>query len=398
MYSKPYSIVKPCLRAVPFIFAMLVLVLASAPAFADWTLNLSPGVTPISQKIYNLHMTIMAFCLVIAVIVYGVLIYSLIAYRHSKRRGNSSSTDNNHLLEIVWTIIPFLILLIMAYPATKTIIDMEDFTRSDVTIKVTGHQWKWQYEYLDHGIEYFSFLSTPLAQLYGDEEKTGEYLLEVDRPLVLPVNRKVRFLVTSNDVIHSWWVPEFGIKRDAIPGYLHEAWARIETPGTYRGQCAELCGVNHAFMPIVVQAISENEFDQWIAEQAAAPSIAAAPPAQLAWTMTEALQRGEQDYERHCAACHGFNGQGIGELYPALTLSSVVVGEVPRHIDVVLHGVPGSAMQAFADQLDDEQLAAIITYERNAWGNNTGDLVTPEQVAEQRKVTEDGGQKTEDRN
>lgn len=361
------------------------LALLASPAMADWQLNLTQGVTPVSQHIYDLHMTIMAICAVIAVIVYGVVIFSLIRYRHSKRQGEVSTVNDHPKLEFWWTIIPFFVLLAMAYPATKTMIQMDDFDRSEVTIKITGHQWKWQYQYLDQGIDFFSHLSTPFEAIQNPGKKDPWYLLEVDRPLVVPINRKVRFLVTSNDVIHSWWVPEFGIKRDAIPGYIHEAWARISTEGTYRGQCAELCGINHGFMPIVVEAVSEEAFDAWVITSTQRDDQAAQPTQPPNWTMAIALEQGQHHYNNYCSACHGVNGKGMGALFPGLAQSSVVVSEsIDRHIDLVLHGIPGSAMQAFASQLNDEVLAAIITYERNAWNNNTGDLVTPKQIAERR--------------
>ncbi len=235
-------------------------------AVNPWQLNMYPGVTPISKDIYYLHMVCMTVCAIIGVVVFGVMIYSLIHHRKSKGYKAASFHDNSRL-EIVWSIIPFLILVGLAVPATKVLIRMDDTEQSEVTIKIVGYQWRWQYQYLDQGISYFSNLSTPYAQIKNKKAKNEWYLLEVDKPLVLPVNKKIRFLVTSNDVIHSWWVPELGIKRDAIPGFMYEAWARIEKPGVYRGQCAELCGINHGFMPIVVKAVSQEEFDQWVAQQ-----------------------------------------------------------------------------------------------------------------------------------
>lgn len=345
-------------------------------------LNMPQGVTPISQDLYDLHMTVIAICGVIALIVYGVLAYVIVFHRRS-RRGSSATFDENRRLEITWTVVPFLILVGMAVPATQVLRDMDDYEAADLTIKITGHQWKWQYEYLDHGLGFFSNLSTPLDQIHGRAEKDRWYLLEVDRPLVLPVNRKVRLLVTSNDVIHSWWVSELGVKRDAIPGFIHEAWARIERPGTYRGQCAELCGVNHGFMPIVVEAVDDGTFDAWVRKTLAASRRTAG--SDIDWTMSVALDRGRDLYGRHCAACHRPDGAGLPPTFPSLVSSSVAVGQpVDRHIDLVLRGVPDSAMQGYAPQLDDEELAAIITYERNAWDHDTGDLVTPAQIRARR--------------
>ena len=238
---------------------------ASQPLFAadPWQLNMYQGVTPISKDIYYLHMVCMVVCAIIGVVVFGVMIYSLIHHRKSKGYKAATFHDNPRL-EVVWSIIPFLILVGLAVPATRVLIRMNDTNQSEVTIKVVGYQWRWQYEYLDQGISYFSTLSTPYAQIENKQAKSEWYLLEVDKPLVVPINKKIRFLVTSNDVIHSWWVPELGIKRDAIPGFMYEAWATIEKPGIYRGQCAELCGVNHGFMPIVVEAVSEEDFNQWV--------------------------------------------------------------------------------------------------------------------------------------
>ncbi len=349
------------------------------PCWSELKFNLPRGVTPISADLYDLHMTIIAICALIGLVVYGVLAYILINHRLAK--GAVPATFSNNLrLENWWTLIPFLILLAMAVPATKVLIAMDDFDDADVTIKITGMQWKWQYQYLDQGIEFYSNLATPRDQIYGKQAKQPWYLLEVDKPLVVPIHQKVRFLVTSNDVIHSWWVPELGVKRDAIPGFIHEAWARIETAGTYRGQCAELCGVDHGFMPIVVKAVNETEFSKWIQSQ---DKVSRGSP--TTWTLESTMRKGKQIYDRNCAACHRYDGTGNPPLYPALKSSSVAVGDpITRHIHIVLHGISGSAMQAYADQLNDQELAAIITYERNAWDNNTGDLITPEQVQQRR--------------
>jgi cytochrome c oxidase subunit 2 len=345
-------------------------------------LNMPQGVTPISHDLYDLHMTVIAICAAIALVVYGVLAYTIIQHRRSKRRV-SATFEENKKLEIAWTVVPFLILVGMAVPATQVLKNMDDFDSADLTVKITAHQWKWQYEYLEQGIGYFSHLSTPIDQIEGKAPKQRWYLLEVDKPLVVPINKKVRFLVTSNDVIHSWWVSELGVKRDAIPGFIHEAWTRIEKVGTYRGQCAELCGVNHGFMPIVVEAVREADFDNWV--KTTVIESAKIAPRDKDWTMAVALQRGQDLYGRYCAACHKRDGTGLPPTFPSLVSSSVTVGNsIERHIDLVLQGVPGSAMQGFAPQLDDEELAAILTYERNAWGHDTGDLVTPAQVQAQR--------------
>ncbi len=354
-----------------------------ALATDKWQMNMYRGVTPISRDMYDLHMVAIWVCAVIGVVVFGVMFYSLIYHR--KSRGHKPAQFHENLkLEIVWTIIPFLILVGLAVPATKVLINMDDSADSDITIKVVGYQWRWQYQYLDQGISYFSVLSTPYAQIHNQQPKGEWYLLEVDKPLVVPINKKIRFLVTSNDVVHSWWVPELGVKRDAIPGFMHEAWARIEKPGTYRGQCTELCGINHGFMPIVVEAVSQADFDRWVAAQpkVGQPELNTAQSMQPNLIRTELMKLGRDKYETNCAPCHQSNGLGIPPMYPALKGSSVAVGNpISRHIDIILNGIPGSAMQAYADQLSDTEIAAIVTYERNAWENNTNDEVQPSDVA-----------------
>ncbi|MCC5014538.1 MULTISPECIES: cytochrome c oxidase subunit II [unclassified Legionella] len=367
----------------------LVMSQAVMAAADKWQLNMYKGVTPLSNDMYDLHMIAMVICAIIGIVVFGVMIYSLIHHRKSKGYTPATFHDNTRL-EIVWSIIPFLILVGLAIPATKVLMRMDDTAESDVTIKVVGYQWKWQYQYLDQGISYFSNLSTPYEQIQNKQKKGQWYLLEVDKPLVLPVNKKIRFLVTSNDVIHSWWVPEIGIKRDAMPGFMHEAWARIEKPGVYRGQCAELCGINHGFMPIVVKAVSDEEFNKWVAEQVKVKdeydASVAQPTEQPKMTRAELMSMGKQKYDLICAACHKADGKGIPPMYPALKGSSVAVGKpISRHIELVLHGIPGSAMQAYKEQLSDAEIAAIITYERNAWENNTNDEVQPADVAKIRQ-------------
>ena len=361
----------------------------SVLAAADyWQMNMHKGVTPLSKDIYDLHMVAMAICGIIGIVVFGIMFYSL--FHHRKSKGHIPATfHTNNRLEIIWTIIPFIILIGLAIPATKVLIRLEDSSKSDVTIKVVGYQWKWQYQYLDQGISFFSSLSTPYGQIQNQQPKGQWYLLEVDKPLVVPTHKKIRFIVTSNDVIHSWWVPELGIKRDAIPGFMHEAWARIDKPGVYRGQCAELCGINHGFMPIVVQAVSAEEFDLWIKQQTTVADKYAGtenqPAAQVTMSRDELMTLGKEKFEMICAACHQANGKGIPPLYPALKNSSVSVGKpISRHIALILNGIPGSAMQPYKNQLTDEEIAAITTYERNAWGNNTNDEIQPAEVADVR--------------
>ncbi len=238
----------------------------SSAAFAEWGLNMPRGVTPVSNQVYELHMLILWICVAIGIVVFGAMGYSI--YYHRKSKGAvAAHFHESTALEILWTVIPVIILVTMAIPATKTLIAMEDTAAPDLTIKVTGYQWKWQYEYLDEGINFFSTLSTPRDQIYSAAAKNKNYLLEVDNPLVVPINKKIRILTTASDVIHSWWVPDLGWKRDAIPGFINDNWTRIEKEGIYRGQCAELCGRDHGFMPIVVKAVSEEEYRKWVAMQ-----------------------------------------------------------------------------------------------------------------------------------
>lgn len=358
-----------------------------AMAAADsWQLNMYRGVTPLSKDMYYLHTVSMLVCVVIGIGVFGVMIYSLIHHRKAKGYVPASFHDNTRL-EILWSIIPFLILVGLAIPATKVLIRMDDTAEADVTVKIIGHQWKWQYQYLDQGINFFSNLSTPYDQIQNKQKKGQWYLLEVDKPVVLPVNRKIRFLVTSEDVIHSWWVPELGVKRDAMPGFMYESWARIEKPGVYRGQCTELCGVNHAFMPIVVKAVSDDEFKQWVDKQTKVADIYAKdqdkPKEQPKMTREQLMALGKEKYELICVACHKADGKGMPPMFPPLKGSSIATGKpISRHVELLLNGVPGSAMQAFKDQLSDQEIAAVVTYERNSWDNNTNDEVQPAEVAQ----------------
>ena len=347
-------------------------------AAAEWGLNLPVGVTPIANEAYSLHMLILWICVVIGVVVFGAMFYSII--KHRKSRGAvAAQFHESTTIEVLWTIIPFLILVGMAFPATKALIAMEDTSNSDISIKVTAYQWKWQYEYLDEDIGFFSTLSTPKEEIYNRMAKNEDYLLQVDNPVVVPVDKKVRLLITSSDVIHAWWVPELGMKKDAIPGFVNEMWFRIDEPGTYRGQCAELCGKDHGYMPIVVVAKEQAEYDQWVAGQKQDEVVAAAA-AERDWSMDELMERGEKVYNTNCAACHMANGEGMGATFPALKGGAITTGPVADHIDIVVNGKSGTAMAAFGAQLDDAALAAVVTYERNAWGNDTGDIVQPADI------------------
>ncbi|MGI2112798.1 cytochrome c oxidase subunit II [Shewanella frigidimarina] len=360
-----------------WLYCLLVVFVALPLGATEMPLNMTQGVTDISGKVYDLHMTILYICCVIGLVVFGIMIYSMIYHRKSKGAVAANFHESTKV-EIAWTVIPFIILIGMAIPATKTLIAMEDPSDADLTIKITGSQWKWHYSYFDKDIEFYSTLSTPRAQIDGSEAKGEHYLLEVDKPLVLPINQKVRFLMTSDDVIHSWWVPAFAVKKDANPGFINESWTRIDKPGIYRGQCAELCGKDHGFMPIVVQALSEADFDNWLVEQKQlASNAAAAAAASMSKTLSleELNSQGEQIYIARCAACHQPNGAGLPGVFPSLIGSPIIKGPVKDHLNIVLNGKPGTAMQAFAKQLSAQEIAAVITFERNAWGNNSGDVV-----------------------
>lgn len=354
------------------------LMAVAGAAAAEYGLNLPSGVTSIANEAYSLHMLILWICVVIGVVVFGVMFYSIVKHRKSKGAVASQFHESTSI-EILWTIVPFLILVGMAFPATKALIAMEDTSNADLSIKVTGYQWKWQYEYLDEDIGFFSTLLTPRDEIYNKKEKNQDYLLQVDNPVVVPVDKKVRLLITANDVIHAWWVPELGMKKDAIPGFVNEMWFNIDTPGTYRGQCAELCGKDHGFMPIVVVAKEQAEYDKWVAEQKQA-RVSAAADGEREWAMDELMAQGEKVYGTNCAACHMANGEGMPGAFPALKGGAITTGPVDGHIDIVLNGKSGTAMQAFGDQLSDADLAAVITYERNAWGNDTGDVVQPADI------------------
>lgn len=356
--------------------------------------NMTQGVTEISGKVYELHMLIFYICCAIAFVVFGVMFYSILRHRKSKGAVAAHFHESTKV-EIIWTIIPIIILIAMAIPATKTLIAMEDTSQSEITVKITGSQWKWHYSYFGEDVEYFSLLATSDKEIEGIEAKGAHYLLEVDKPLVLPINRKVRFLMTSDDVIHSWWVPAFAVKKDTIPGFINEAWTKIDEPGVYRGQCAELCGRAHGFMPIVVQAMEEEDFDVWLADQKAL-AIAEAQAAKEALDASLSLEElntiGEQVYASRCAVCHQANGEGIPGAFPAIKGSPVALGNVSEHIDVIVYGRSGTAMQAFDNQLTEKEIAAVITYQRNAWGNDTGDVIQASDINAYKQQVEGGGE------
>jgi len=365
--------------------AMLLSLYAGASS-AAWQLNLTTGATKSTQVIYDLHNLMMWIILVIFVGVFGVMFYSV--YAHRKSVGHKADQfHENTTVELIWTIVPFFILIAMAWPATKALIDLRDTSNPDMTVKVTGYQWKWGYDYLKgegEGISFVSQLSTPQAQIYGTETKGENYLLETDRHMVVPVGKKIRVLTTASDVIHAWYVPAFGVKQDAIPGFVRDTWFRAEKEGIYRGQCAELCGKDHGFMPIVVEVVSAEKFSAWAGEQKKA-MVAAADDPDKKWELADLKARGEKVYAANCVACHQANGQGIKGTFPALDGGKITTGPVKGHIDQVLNGKAGTAMAAFGKQLSDTEIAAVVTYERNSWGNKTGTVVQPSDVKAARK-------------
>jgi cytochrome c oxidase subunit II len=363
---------------------MLMTAMAMAAGGEASSVNMTAGVTDVGKDIYDLHMLILIICTVIGAGVFGVMFYSIIYHR--KSRGVTPATFHESTkVEIAWTVVPFIILIAMAFPATSTLLAIYDNDDAELDILITGYQWKWKYEYLNEkgeNVSFFSNLRTPQSEIHNTEAKGEHYLLEVDEPVVIPVNTKVRFLVTANDVIHSWWVPELAVKRDAIPGFINEAWTRTNEEGIYRGQCAELCGKDHGFMPIVVNVVSKEEYALWLgAKQEEAVQIKELMA--QTFTLDELMERGKAVYDRSCLACHGANGEGgVGK---AIAKSPVATGELGTHLDVGINGVPGTAMQAFGGQMNDVDMAAVITYQRNAFGNNMGDTVQPIDVFNHKK-------------
>ncbi len=366
--------------------AALLSFILSGVVSASAELNMRPGVTETSQSAYDLHMMVIWVMTGVAVVVFGLMFYSFIFHRKSKHP-KPATWSHSTKLEFVWTIIPFVILTALSVPAVKLLIKMEDASKPDMTIQVTGSQWKWHYKYLNEGIQFYSNLATPRSQFdeVGKEGETkGEnYLLEVDNELVIPVNKKVRLLVTADDVIHSWWVPELAVKKDAIPGFINETWTKVLEVGTYRGQCTELCGKDHGFMPVVVKVVSESDYKTWVENKNRERIVAekaAAEAAAKSWDMSKLMALGEKTYKDKCAVCHKEDGTGTPPVFPGLKDSAIALGPVREHIEIVVNGKAGTGMQAFGSQLTDAELAAVITYERNAWGNDKGDKVQPAEI------------------
>ena len=372
----------------------LLAALLPSLAHADYSWNFPTPVTPIARNTLHIHNEFMIIITVLFVVVFAIMIYSMAKHRKSLGHQPAKFTGPTGTVQWIWSLVPFAILIFIDYilvgiPAYHAVVQMEDTkTKADMVLKVTGLQWKWQYEYPDSGIKFISTMSTPRDQITNKAVKGEHYLLEVDNPVVLPVGKKVRILITSTDVIHTWWVPQFAVKRDAVPGFLRETWVNIEQPGIYRGQCAELCGKDHGFMPVVVHAVPEAEYLAWV-DKKKAEMAAANAGSDKTWSKDELVAAGKEVYEKQCAACHQPNGQGLPPAFPALAGSKIVTGPLlspegklikDSHVDRVLNGKDGSAMQAFKNTLTDTEIAAVITYERNSFGNTQGDLIQPASI------------------
>ena len=367
--------------------ALLILSLYPSRAFSDWdALNMTEGVTQVSRDVFELHMLIFYICVAIGAVVFSVMFYSLFRYT-KKRNPNPSTFHESTKLELAWTVVPFLILIAMAVPASKTLTEIYDDEEGEINIQVVGYQWKWEYKYLEDDINFFSNLSTDQDEIYNLVPKGENYLLEVDEPLIIPVDTRVRFLITANDVIHSWWVPDFAIKQDAIPGFINTAWTRAEETGIYRGNCTELCGKNHGFMPVVVKVVEKEEYNDWVLAKKE-EAIKLAELTEKEWSLAELTERGEGVYQKNCVACHQMNGEGLPPIFPALAGSDIVMFDKDRNVEILMEGVQGAAMQSFANQLSEVDMAAVITYTRQAWGNaekGDGEYVVPSDIVEYKK-------------
>ena len=365
-----------------FFYTLLFLVPTSVFSEAS-DYNMRVGVTEVSKEIFDLHMLIMWICVWIGVVVFGIMFWSLWKYRKSSG-AIAAKFDDHFWVEIAWTVAATVILVGMAIPSTSVMIKAYDDTEGDVNIMVTGYQWKWQYTYLEEGVSFFSNLATSQEEINNALPKGEFYLSEVDEPLVIPINKRIRFLITGNDVIHSWWVPDFAVKQDAVPGFINTAWTIVPKPGIYRGACTELCGLGHAFMPVVVRAVEQEEYEAWIIEK-----IVLAEAEKLltekVWTKAELIERGQGVYLKNCVACHQANGQGLPPVFPSLEGSQIVMRDKARNIEILMEGVQGAAMQDFSKQLSEVDIASVITYTRDSWSNGKngdGEIVVPKDIVD----------------
>ena len=365
-----------------FFYTLLFLVPTSVFSEAS-DYNMRVGVTEVSKEIFDLHMLIMWICVWIGVVVFGIMFWSLWKYRKSSG-AIAAKFDDHFWVEIAWTVAATVILVGMAIPSTSVMIKAYDDTEGDVNIMITGYQWKWQYKYLEDGVSFFSNLATSQEEINNALPKGEFYLSEVDEPLVIPINKRIRFLITGNDVIHSWWVPDFAVKQDAVPGFINTAWTIVPKPGIYRGACTELCGLGHAFMPVVVRAVEQEEYEAWIIEK-----IVLAEAEKLltekVWTKAELIERGQGVYLKNCVACHQANGQGLPPVFPSLEGSQIVMRDKARNIEILMEGVQGAAMQDFSKQLSEVDIASVITYTRDSWSNGKngdGEIVVPKDIVD----------------
>ena len=388
------------LRKKPLVATLAGLaLLTAASAFAGYDVDILPPASAVAKEIYDLHWAILWVCVGIFVVVFGAMFWSLFMHRRAMG-AKAAQFHENTTIEILWTIVPFVILIGMAYPATRTILEMKDASNPDMSIKVTAFQWGWDYDYLNDGVRFTSLLATPRNQIEDWDHKAAprnpNYLLEVNNPVVVPVGKKIRLLITSNDVIHGWYVPQLGINQYGIPGFVKDAWFKADKAGTFRGQCSQICGKEHGYMPIVVVAKAPEEYAAWVKEQKAkmpAPAAEAAPAQAAAappedpnkkWTLDELKAKGADVYAANCIACHQATGKGVPGAFPALDGSKVVTGPKAAQIATVLGGRPGTAMASFA-RLSDSELAAVITHTRNSWGNKTGEAIQPAEIKAARK-------------
>ncbi len=361
--------------------AALLLMTGNAIAAIQSRYNLPPPATQLAEDIYALHDFMLIICGAIFVLVFGVMFYSIWKHRRSKG-AVAANWHENTTVEIVWTVIPFIIIILMALPATRTVVAMKDTSNADLTVKATGYQWQWGYDYIrgeGEGIGFLSRLATPRAQIEGNEPKTANYLSEVTEPLVVPVNRKVRIITTANDVIHAWAVPALGVKQDAIPGFTRDAWFRATQIGTFHGRCYELCGKDHAFMPIAVQVVSAEDYTKWVANRKQAMAALADDPAKT-WTQPELVARGEKVYQANCQVCHQPTGLGVPPAFPPL-VGSKVVANTPELLQILLNG--RNAMPAWKT-LSDVELSAVATHVKSSFGNKGG-VVQPTEFRAARK-------------
>ena len=365
-------------------FFYTLLFLVPSLAFSEASdYNMPVGVTEVSEEIFDLHMLIMWICVWIGVVVFGIMFWSLWKYRKSSG-AIAAKFDDHYWLEIGWTIAATIILVGMAIPSTSVMIKAYDDTEGDINIMVTGYQWKWQYTYLEEGVSFFSNLATSQEEIDNALPKGEFYLSEVDEPLVIPINKRIRFLITGNDVIHSWWVPDFAVKQDAVPGFINTAWTNVPKPGIYRGACTELCGLKHAFMPVVVRALEQEEYEAWIIEKIALAEAEKLLTEKI-WTKAELIERGQGVYLKNCVACHQTNGQGLPPVFPSLDGSQIVMGNKATNIEILMEGVQGAAMQAFSNQLSEVDIASVITYTRQSWSNGKngdGEIVVPKDIVD----------------